>query len=130
MARVFICFALLSLSGAVFSEGLASSFGKAKKLSEKHENLPEAECYTNCTFLKEYEEIGSSIMRNCFKNIEDKDIKSFELVIALNQEGAVISNWYQPETNVGSCLSKGLTNKNFSKPPFSPFYTLIEMNFG
>ncbi|HEU4403395.1 MAG TPA: hypothetical protein VFT43_14955 [Candidatus Polarisedimenticolia bacterium] len=66
---------------------------------------------------------------SCVEASGESEPVAFQVVIVVAKDGKVSSVSVNPETEVAQCLRKALLQETFPKPPFAPFYDLLEMSF-
>ncbi len=85
--------------------------------------------YLKTQFFPLYETQHSTTLHQCFSNVENPSMASFDLVIAINSSGTVQQTWVNTPTNISSCLEKAIRESTFPAPPKTGFYVLFQMKF-
>ena len=100
-------------------------FQIAKKQAVLDKDKDSPGCYMNCDFDPFFNENFRSIMGACFKSVKNPEIRTFETILQLNSDGAILKYWLDLETNFSLCATSSIIKLKFPNPPFSPYHARI-----
>ena len=129
MATVRLLITLAFLSIFASASDLATSYEQAAALGDAQEKAPATQEFFKNTLLPYYEQQYGLVLQSCFASVPHPDSASFSFVIAIDGEGQPIQLYRNRETNIFVCLREALMKDVFPKPPVSPYYLHIDMDF-
>jgi len=124
-AMVFIF--LLATSGRAGE--LASSFKQAAALGDAQEKERNAQAYIHLDLMPYYQKKYSPVFLSCLASTDHPDTSPFSFVAAIGKDGRVLRLYVDHETNIFACVRQSLQQEEFPRPPLSPYYMHVSMNF-
>jgi hypothetical protein len=73
--------------------------------------------------------IGGTAVSECMVSVRPKLPVSFALVMQLDASGTILKAWPDGVTPIAKCFESKMRGKVLNTPPFSPFYTVFEIQF-
>jgi hypothetical protein len=115
----------------LFSMGsnLASSYKEAAAIADRQERASKTRDYYRKTLLPYYGQKYAPVLKECFASVPRPENAPFSFVAALGADGRVMRLYESNETNIYSCLREVLKKDVFPKPPVSPYYLRVDMQF-
>lgn len=108
---------------------LASSFEQATAFALAQGSDPAAQVYYKHDLMPYYQQKYLPLFQSCLEITGHPDTSSFSFVLALGAEGRVLRIYTDHETKVFACVRETLQSDEFPRPPLTPFYMRIPMNF-
>ena len=121
----FLIFACNSFTDPIIE---SENFNSAYKQAEADKDRDGPGCYMECRFDPYFGGEFQSIMRACFKTLDKPEVKTFETVLAVDENGEIAKVWLNLKTNLSLCALDSIAQLKFPSPPFSPYHARITMN--
>jgi hypothetical protein len=129
MAAVRIISIVCLLTISSLASDLATSYQQAAALGDAQESAAATRDYFRDTLLPYYAQGYAPVLQSCFANVTQPDNGPFSFVVAIGPDGRVIRIYNDRETNIFACLRESLRKDVFPRPPVSPYYLHIDMEF-
>ena len=122
---IFILLLAISCSAA----DLASSFKQAAALGDAQEKDRGTQAYLHLDLMPYYQQNYGPVFQSCLASTQHADTSPFSFVVAIGKDGHVLRLYVDHDTNIFACVRKTLLKDEFPRPPSSPYYMHISMNF-
>lgn len=130
MKKVYITMFLISLLTTSCRAGeLASSFKQAAVLGDAQEREPAARTYVQHDLKPYYQKKYSPVFQSCLASTVHPDLSPFSFVAAIGKDGRILRLYVDHETNIFACVRQTLQQDEFPRPPLSPYYMHVSMDF-
>lgn len=116
-------------ASAELTKQLPETFEKAVTIGKMHENGRETRVYHSKTLIPFFGPKLASVLKSCFDQSSKPDARPFGFVTAIGSDGKVLRIYKNTETAIFSCVKQHIREERFPKPPISPYFMHIEMNF-
>lgn len=126
-AKAIVITCLLTIP--CLSADLATSFKQAATLGDEQESAAATRDYFRDTLLPYYAQKYAPVLQACFARFPQADNDPFSFAAAIGADGRIIRLYSDRETKILICLRESLKKDVFPKPPVSPYYLHIDMNF-
>ncbi len=103
-----------------------ATYNAAKELAERHEKSLSNSQIQTLTSMQGV--VGGKVIAECFSVTQASKSASFALVMQLDATGTIVRTWLDGNSEGAKCFEKKMTAQRLFAPPFSPFYTIFEMN--
>jgi hypothetical protein len=111
------------------ADNLATSFKQAAALGDAQEKERATQAYIHLDLIPYYEKKYSPVFQSCLTSTDHRDTSPFSFVVAIGKDGHVLQLYIDHETNIFACVRQTLQKEEFPRPPLSPYYMHISMNF-
>ncbi len=129
MTLLRLVFFLFFVGNLSVADDLAGSYAQAAALGDAQEQAPATRDYYAHTLLPYYGQKYGVVLQNCFASTSHANNASFSFVAAIGKDGRVVRVYKDHETNISFCMQQTLKDDEFPRPPVSPFYLHIDMQF-
>lgn len=130
MKKIYsILFIVVLLTSSGMAGDLAASFKEAAALAKTEDKDRAKRIYSEIDLKDYYQQKYFPIFQSCLKSTDHPDMSTFSFVIAIGTDGHVLRLYVDQETNIYRCVQKTLEKDQFPRPPASPYYQHVTMNF-
>lgn len=102
------------------------TYGTAKVLANRHEKSLSTTQLQVLTTAQGT--VGGKAIAECLATGHAAKPTSFALVMELDAAGTVVHTWREGDSEISKCFESKMAAQKLFTPPFSPFYTVFEIN--
>jgi hypothetical protein len=120
---------IVLLTTSSMAGDIASSYKQAAALGDAQERERATRIYGQIDLMPYYQQKYSPVFQSCLKATVPPDTTPFSFVAAIGADGRVLRLYTDHETGVFTCARQTLQKDEFPRPPLSPYYMHVSINF-
>ena len=110
-------------------DALLPDFQAAANRADEQERAAATQSYFHQVLLPYYGNTYGPVLESCFAKPLSSDNRNFAFVVAFDAGGRVLKIYQDHETGIFLCLREALQKDVFPRPPVSPYYLHVVMQF-